>query len=469
MSPAREQAAGALSPSGFAVSVDELFQGRGVRMALGAGGGDNPSTSSTPGDGLTLRPSALNLPLAALAEQAASANCAGSGQHALRGRAGSGGARAAPGQTPSGGNPYPGSGAFQPYAGQARPCAGAGKAAGTGNSCALLRGCDGGSGGSQPLDVAGLLQSIPSGGFGAAEAAARAPAIFLDPATLQALAAAALPNPSTDPASTGAAPRYPDAGATREPPAQEPSNTAGSGPGLAIADAQCGAEALAGPVEANGNVSGGRASVACGPGVRAMALPAGADSGLRDEGSGQRWPADMAVLLTNPALLAGNPALATLLVSAALSVGAPLHALALGISNSAGVSNPAPTLAAPPNVKVLPADGAPPATARGAVGGDPSQAPSGGPGSAPALGERQASPEDPQSPSPTAFKENKERLQTAADAAGALLAGGMAAAAHAGGCSGVAGSGLGLGQGAAGGEPPDALFSPSQYLLKECR
>lgn len=471
------QAAGALSPNGFAVSVDELFQGRGARMALGAGGNDHPSTSSPPADGSALGPSVLNLPLAALAEQAAGANPAGPGQQALGGRVGSGSARAAPGQTALGGNPNSGSRAFQPYTGPARPGSGGGKeqAAANGNGCALYRGGEGGSTGSQPLDVVGLLQSIPSGGFGAAEAAARAPAVFLDPGALQALAAAALQHPGADPSADpiGArAPRRAGGRAASEAPAQALGSAAACGPGLGNPAAHGGGEVPAGAAQANGGVAGGHAG---GPGPEASggAPPAGAETGYRDEGS--RWPADMAALLTNPALLAGNPALATLLVSAALSVGAPLHALAQGFSNPPGSSNSAATLAAPRSVKVLPpaaADGAAAAGARGDAGGVSSQALPGGPGSAPAApAALQASREDPQSPSPTAFKENEGQLQAAAAAAGALLANGVAAAAaqHAGGCSGVAGSGLGLGQGAAGGEPPDALFSPSQYLLKECR
>ena len=465
-----EQAACALSPSGFAVSVDELFQGRGARMALGAGGNDNPSTSSTPADGPALGPPVLSRPLAALAEQAVGANPAGPGQQALGGRAGSGSARAAPGQSTLGGNPNPGSGAFQPYTGPARPAAGGGReqAAANGDGCSLHRGGDGGSGGSQPLDVVGLLQSIPSGGFGAAEAAARAPAVFLDPGALQALAAAALQHPGADPST------YPiSAGATRRAGGRAASaaaprglgSAAASGPGLGSPAVDGGAGAPARAPIANGSASG-----ALGPEASGGAPPGGAETGYRDEGS--RWPADMAALLTNPALLAGNPALATLLVSAALSVGAPLHALAQGYSNPPGSSNPTTTLAAPRSVKVPPAaaDGAV-AGARGVVGGVPSHALSGGPGSAPAAPVAlQASREDPQSPSPTAFKENEGQLQAAAAAAGALLTNGVAASAqHAGGCSGVAGSGLGLGQGAAGAEPPDALFSPSQYLLKECR
>lgn len=459
------------------MSVDELFQGRGARMALGAGGVDNPSMSSTPADGPALGPSVLNLPLAALAEQAAGANPAGPGRQAPGGRAGSGSARAAPGQSALGGNPNPGSGAFQPYTGPVRPAGGGGReqAAANGDSCALYRGCEGGSGGgSQPLDVVGLLQSIPSGGIGAAEAAARAPAVFLDPGALQALAATALQHPGADPSADPTSARATRRAGGRAPhwPAQGLGSAAASGPGLGNPAADGGPDIPARAAEANGGAASGHAG-ALGPEARAGVPLAGDETGCRNEGP--RWPADMAALLTNPALLAGNPALATLLVSAALSVGAPLHALAQGFSNPSGSLNPATTLAAPRSVKVLPAaaaDGAAAAGARGVAGGAHAQALPGGPGSAPAApAALQASREDPQSPSPTAFKENEGHLAAAAAAAGALLANGVAAAAaqHAGGCSGVAGSGLGLGQGTAGGEPPDALFSPSQYLLKECR
>jgi len=209
------------------------------------------------------------------------------------------------------------------------------------------------------------------------------------------------------------------------------------------------------PAAAAGGASPAGGDSACGDGAgAARAGPPAAAAG------GQAWPGDML------ALLAGNPALASLLVSAAVSVGAPLYALAQGFANPAGAANPTAGL----GVRVAPAAAG--AAAAPVANGHPAAHGPGGDGAvsrgAHAAVHRGVS-EDPQSPSPTAFKENEGRAQQGAAPNGAAPGGGGAAAQHPGGCSGVAGSGLSLGQqGVPGGDAPE-LFSPSQYLLKECR
>lgn len=456
---------GVLSPSGFVVSVDELFHARGV---LGGNPTLNPAAAPVPAGGLAAPDSAiLALPPA---ERPAAGDPVGaaletrnSAAHPASGNGKDGSAGA------GGGSGSAGGGAFQPYSGASR----SGMQGGGGVGCdkaanggyVLFAAAGGGGGAPQPVDVAGLMQSIPVGGFcGAAEAAAAAPAVFLNPAALQALASTAL----LPARSLAAEPPSPYAGNPSVGGCAAPA-PAGAAPRdlLSLADAAADTEAE------RGDGAGARGAVGGDGGAGApVRSSAGSELAAGATGGGQAWPVDVMALLGNPALLARNPGLATLLVSA---VGAPLYQLAQSFANPG--ANPAGSL----GVKVLPARGGAACVAAAGAGGE-------GPGSGGGvlMGEAGASTtaaavpaaaressEDPQSPSPTAFKENEGRLQQAAAAVGALLGAratgvglGQGEQQLAGGCSGVAG--LGLGQGDSK-EPAEALFSPSQYLLKECR